>query len=335
MPGIGRDAVVTLVVDSEALRGNLLGDPTVRRLPVYLPPQYAEDPTRRFPVAYYLAGYGGWGGLKLQEKAFEPTLVEQLDEWMQDGRVAPMLIAFPDAFTRFGGAQYRNSPAAGRVLDYLCDEVVAAVDSQLRTLPGRNHRAVLGKSSGGYGALWAVMQRPDVFGVCASTAGDAAFDLTMVHDVAKLAQQCYRHGGPETFVRQTLSKRKRSGDEFVALMVLACAQAYSPNPTVPEIWCDLPIDWQTGHWKPEVWQRWLDADPVQLVAKHQEALRSLRYLLIDAGTSDEWALDVAARRLVHTLRAHNIACEHEEFDGGHRDIDWRLESVLGRVSTRL
>lgn len=46
-----------LEFDSPALRGNLLGDATARSATVYLPPAYAREPARRFPVIYSLGGF--------------------------------------------------------------------------------------------------------------------------------------------------------------------------------------------------------------------------------------------------------------------------------------
>jgi len=108
-----RDAWTWLEHDSALLAQNQLDDRTHRRFPVYLPPQYLSEPNRRFPVAYYLCGFGGWSAMKLlEEKAWEEPLWARLDRQMLTGEIAPMLVVFPDCFTRLGGAQYRDSPVA-------------------------------------------------------------------------------------------------------------------------------------------------------------------------------------------------------------------------------
>lgn len=336
MPAAPRRAYYRhLAVESQILAGNLLGDPTSRQLPVYLPPQYAREPERRFAVAYSLAGYGGWGAQRLAEKSFEEPLHEQLDRWMESGQIEPMIIAFPDCFTRFGGAQYRNSPVCGAYLDHLADELVALVDRELRTIADRDHRAVLGHSSGGYGALHAAMERPEVFGHACSTAGDGYFEMSYVLDFGKALQQYNRFGGPAAFARQFFTKRVRGGNEFGAMSILGYAQAYSPDPEVPEVFCQLPFDLQTGELRPEIWQRWLACDPLRAVETRTEALRSLHTLYLDAGTSDEWCLDVAARALSARLRRLGVDHRHEEFDGGHMGCGWRIEASLGQISASL
>ena len=158
--------LVDVVHDSEVLRDNPLGDPATREFPVYLPPQYTEQPDRRFPTCWLLAGYTGWAGMKAKkERAWEESLPDQLDRLMMsdgDDALEPMIVVFPDCFTRFGGSQFRNSPSTGQYEDYLIKELVPFVDGRFRTLADRSHRAVLGKSSGGYGAMIIIapMSRP-------------------------------------------------------------------------------------------------------------------------------------------------------------------------------
>ena len=44
-------------VHGAALEGNLEGNAVDRNTIIYLPPSYAADPTRRYPVVYALHGY--------------------------------------------------------------------------------------------------------------------------------------------------------------------------------------------------------------------------------------------------------------------------------------
>jgi S-formylglutathione hydrolase FrmB len=335
------DQTRRLGVVSALLKDNPLGDPHVRELPVYLPPQYGAADARRFPVAWYLAGFTGWGGMKLdRQRAWEPSLADRLDELFTDGGVAPMIVAFPDCFTRYGGAQYLDSPAFGPYARHLIEELVPLVDAELRTLADRDHRAVMGKSSGGYGALVLGMRHPDVFGLVSSTAGDSHFDLTMRLDLAKATQTFRKHGGPRAFIEAFFSKSKRSGADITAMMMIACAQAYTPDPDVPVVRARLPIDWQTGELDEALWQRWLDHDPVHLAPRHRDAIAGLRLLHLDAGTRDEWALDLGHRRFLAACRAlgledADVSIVHDEFDGGHMGIDHRILTAVERIAAHL
>ena len=137
------------------------GDPVERMLPVYLPPGYDDQPSRRFPVIYALAGHGGSGPLMLAPSAWGESFPERIDRLIRAGRMEPVIAVLPDCWTIFGGAQYINSSALGSYEDYLNDELIPYVDTHYRTLPDRAHRAITGKSSGGYGGLVLARRRYD------------------------------------------------------------------------------------------------------------------------------------------------------------------------------
>ncbi len=331
-----RNAWSWLEFDSALLADNQLNDRTLRRFPVYLPPQYADEPTRHFPVVYYLAGYGGWGAMKLlEEKAWEEPLWARLDRQMRAGEIEPMIVVFPDCFTRFGGAQYRDSVVTGPYARYLAEEVVPRVDGQFRTLRDRDHRGVMGKSSGGYGALHLAMTRPDVFGLCCATAADSYFEMSYVGDFAKALQAYHAAGGVTAFIEGFFAGKPRHRHWHNAMSTLAYAQAYTPNLDVPGTFADLPFDLQTGELLPDVWNRWLACDPVRACEHHVDALRSLKLLFLDAGKSDEFALNFGHRVLADRLRKLNVPHQFEEFDGGHMGIDHRIDASLLRITAAL
>src|SRR5512138_3383802 len=105
--------VVIETITSDALRNNPLGDPFVRRVPVYLPPGYANGNTR-YPVVYVLTGFTGRGTMLLNDSAWEDNIAQRMDRLIGAGKVRPMLLVMPDCFTYLGGSQYLNSPAVGR-----------------------------------------------------------------------------------------------------------------------------------------------------------------------------------------------------------------------------
>ena len=82
-------------------------------------------------------------------------------------------------------------------------------------------------------------------------------------------------------------------------------------------------------------QRWLEHDPVRLVEKHVENLKSLKLLYLDAGTRDEFALDLGARILSKKLSDLGIEHIHEEFDDGHFSISYRYDRSLELISESL
>jgi len=336
MPG----RIETITIDSAALAGNALGDPARREVVVWLPPSYDHAPERRYPVVIFLAGYSGVGrGLFQGSSPWAPGLDERLDRLVAEGRMGEIILAAPDCFTRLGGSQYLDSPASGNYETHVCSEVVAAVDRRFRTraaTDGARARGIAGKSSGGFGALVLAMRHPDLFGAVASHAGDAYFELSVLQDVPKTFRTLRRHGGVDGFLRHFDAAIVKSGDDFTTMMMLALAAAYAPDASAPHGFA-LPFDPTTGALVESVWRRWKATawDPVELVAPHAEALRQMALIYLDAGTRDEYALDLGARVLAARMRAAGVDVVHEEFDDGHRNTAYRYEASLPRLAAAL
>ncbi len=322
--------VITETVTSNALRDNPLGDPFVRRVPVYLPPGYQEGQTR-YPSVYVLTGFTGRGTMLLNESAWEENIAQRMDRLIAQGQVRPMILVMPDCFTYIGGSQYLNSPAVGRYEDHVIQELVPFVDGKYRTLADRDHRGVVGKSSGGYGSVILGMRHPDVFGLMASHAGDMYFEFCYKPDIIRAIRAWKKFSGLEKFWESFPTIHPKDGDLFAVLNTIAMAACYSPNASAPHGF-DLPFDPATGELREEVWKRWLEWDPVYLVDKHLDALRSLRLIYLDAGLRDEYNLQVGARIFCSRLRERGIPFVHEEFDDGHGNIQYRYDVSLKAIS---
>jgi enterochelin esterase family protein len=327
-------SVVIETVESRALVGNPLGDPTARRIAIWLPPSYATTPARRYPVITWLSGYAGTGEMLFSGNAWQPGLGERLDRLVAAGAMGEAIVVAPDCFTRWGGAQYLDSPAIGNYETHLLTEVLPAVDDRFRTVATRAGRAIGGKSSGGFGALVLAMRHPELFAAVASHAGDMAFELSALPDLPTATRTLRRHGGVEAFIAAFEAREKKSGDDFTTMMVLAQAGAYSPEAGRPG-GVALPFDAETGELVPAVWKRWLAWDPIQMLDHHADGLRGLALLYLDAGTRDEHNLDLGARIFVRRLRALGIACEHQEFDDGHRGTAYRYDISLPKLAAAI
>jgi S-formylglutathione hydrolase FrmB len=317
--------VMNLRHESLVLKNNPLGDPYVRDLFVYLPPGY--DRSRdKYPTVYCLTGFTGRGKMLLNDNAFTPNLAERMDRLIAAGTIKPMIAVMPNCFTYFGGAQYINSTATGRYEDYLTQEIVPFIDSEFRTTASPGSRAVMGKSSGGYGSLIMGMRHADIFGLVCSTAGDAYFEYCYPMDFPKAFRTM--KGDPGRFMKDFWATEKMGKDDHAALNTIGMAACYSPNGAD----YDLPFDLKTGEIRQDVWERWIQHDPVRLAEKHADALRSLKLLFIDAGTRDEFNLDIGARILSAKLKELGIKHTHEEFDDGHFNISYRFSRSLEMIS---
>jgi enterochelin esterase family protein len=241
----------------------------------------------------------------------------------------------PDCFTRLGGSQYVDSPATGPYRRYLIEELVPFLDAQVRTIPDRDHRGVLGKSSGGYGALCLGMTHPETFGAIACHSGDLAFDLCYVPEFPAAARTLGAAPSPEAWLERLESQVKREWRDTSVLCTLCMAACYSPDPAKPPpLALDLPFDLHTCELIPEVMARWYAHDPVRMIEDPacQAALRSLRLCYLDCGTRDEFNLQFGARILARRLRSLELEHIHEEFDDGHRSTTYRYDHSIPRLA---
>ncbi|HZP90107.1 MAG TPA: alpha/beta hydrolase-fold protein [Actinomycetota bacterium] len=323
------------VIQSRVLVGNPLGDPAERPLWVYTPPGYDPANDRGYPSVYVIQGLTGQIDMWRNREAFRPTYLELIDDLFARGGAPATIVVFVDCWTSLGGSQFLNSPGTGRYLDYLCDEVVPFVDARYRTDARRERRGIQGKSSGGYGAMVVPMLRPHVFGALASHAGDALFEacyLPEFREVVRVLRDEYE-GSYELFWQDVRSRpfgtKKHDGVLLNCWCMAACYSA-DLDGTVR-----LPFDTETGVLIDEVWARWLEKDPVRMVPRHAEALRSMRAVYLDAGTHDEWYLDVGAVAVSRALDAAGVPHTHELFDAGHMSIGYRYPRSLAVLASAL
>jgi S-formylglutathione hydrolase FrmB len=324
------------VIDSQALRGNPLGDPHQRPVWVYLPPGYDDSADTRYPVVYVIQGYTGHVGMWRNRSPFRQPFPETADAVFAAG-AAPLIMVYVDAWTAYGGSQFVDSPGTGAYHTYLCDEVVPFVDRNYRTIPARQSRAIAGKSSGGYGAMITPMLRPDLFGALATHAGDALYELCYIPEFGEAVRALRGYDGdPHRWwadfrSRTPFTKREDS----VLLGLYGVAACFSADPDGTPV---LPFDPVTGVLRPGAWGRWLDLDPVRMAPRHAEALRSLTAVWIDAGTSDEYCLDIGAEAFRAELAAAGLPEDRihfELFDAGHSGIDHRYPLALEWLAGRL
>jgi len=327
-----------LVIDSQALTGNPLGDPHLRPLYVYTPPGYDDDASRRYPSVYLIQGLTGQLDMWRNRKAFQPSVVEAVDGWFADHPALPAIVVFVDAWTSLGGSQFLDSAGTGRYHTYFCDEVVPFVDARYRTLTDAAHRGVAGKSSGGYGAMVTPMLRPDLFGGLATHAGDAVFEACYLPEFRQVARALRdeHDGSYDAFwadVRSRPGRPKHSDGELLNAWCMAACYSTDPDGTVR-----LPFEPATGRLIPEVWERWLAWDPVRMAEPHADDLRGLRAIWIDAGRGDEYYLDLGAGAFRAELARIGVADERvafELFDGTHANLEWRYPTAIGWLAERL
>jgi hypothetical protein len=328
------------VIDSPALRGNPLGDPHERPLWVYTPPDAGTGP---LPSVYVIQGFTGQIDMWRNRSAFRPTAIEAVDALFAVEGAPPCVVVFVDCWTALGGSQFLDSPGTGRYHTYLCEDVVPFVDARYPIAPEAAHRGIAGKSSGGYGAMVTPMLRPDLFGGLATHAGDALFELCYLPDFSQTARTLRDsyEGSYDRFWEDLRSRpvfSKRHDSPLLNAWAMAACYSADSDGTVR-----LPFDPATGQLLPEVWERWLTWDPVRMVPRHADELRGLVAIYIDAGTRDEYWLDLGAEAFRRALAEIGVGTGEETgpevffelFDAGHGGIEYRYPIALRYLAERL
>ncbi len=307
--------VITL--HSRALKSNPLHDPDTRPVPVFLPAQATNG--ARLPVIYYLPGYGNSADNFIRDSNRWLKFTQQIAD-----EITPMALVVVDGKTRWGGSQYLNSAAQGNYEDFVCDEIVAAVESRHPATTNGVRRIIAGHSSGGFGALRLGGARQKLFDAIIAMSPDSDFPTSHLHLVQIAGVSNVPLAEIHRIVRGEVPVPK-NGDLTYALGLSA---AYAPR--------GWPHRGETawlfdahGGFRPEVWQRWLDNDPLTIVEKNRHAFGVNQSVYLEGAAQDEYAANIGARKIFEVLRHEPIRCTFYEPAGHHSDhVPERLQRGL-------
>jgi enterochelin esterase family protein len=315
---------------SKAIKGFPMGDPHERRFPVYLPPEYDKSRKEPYPVVFFLAGWGGRASKYISDSSlFEVPLDQQLDEAIANNEIPPLIGVFPDGSSKLGCSQYVNSPAFGNYMDYICDELTEFIDENYNTHKSPDFRGIAGHSSGGFGSLLCGMMRSDKFRYVCSSAGDSFFELTLIPTLVPTLNQVNKAGGVKEFIDKFFDSPNPGShgrDKFMSLLTLSLAPCYAPNVAKPPLYGDLFYDLKTGEIDQEVFQKYLNWDPVHVIDRHLEMAQDLKFVHLECGTEDEYAPQYGHRQLANKLKKYNIKHQVDEYPGRHGGHHWRYKS---------
>jgi len=294
--------VERIKVHGNSLEGNLEGDSPDRDVAVYLPPGYAANPSRRYPVVYLLHGYTNdtdhWFG-------FQPSFVNvraAADQAISDGTSKEMILVMPNGYTVYQGNYYTNSATTGNWETYITQDLIEYIDRHYRTIATRASRGLAGHSSGGYGTLRIAMKHPELYSSiyvlspCCMTAGVSAKSLAeseAIHDMEQFGKAGF---GPKTN--------------------FALAASLSPNPKNPPFYFDLPI--KDGQLQPSIEAKWAASAPLAMIDQYIPNLRKLHAIAFDAGSQDE-SIAATVKTLDQVLNQYGIQHGFEIYDGDHRN----------------
>jgi endo-1,4-beta-xylanase len=130
---------------------------------IYLPPSYAREMARRYPVIYHLHGVHGNETRSLYSASV-------LHAGILAGKLPEMIMVFPNGGRSTG---YRDS-GDGRFLaeTMMIRELIPLIDTTFRTIPDRKARCIEGFSMGGGGSTHLAMKYPELFGSLFNQSGN-------------------------------------------------------------------------------------------------------------------------------------------------------------------
>lgn len=318
-----RGTVQRIEIHGKALEGNLEGDSPDRYVSIYLPPTYFSDTTSRYPVLYLLHGYlltdEYWTGVapsvNIPGVKIPPADVPRsMNEGIASGRLKPMIVVMPNAYTKYGGSMYSRSVTTGDWESYVAEDLVAYVDRHYRTIPDRMARGLAGHSMGGYGALRIGMKRPDVFANLYIMSACCLMD-TPVPPAARSAPSA----------SGSAPQNKAGRGSGTTQVTLARGAAWSPNPTNPPLYLDLPV--KDGLPQPLVIAKWEANSPLAMIDQYVANLKKYHAIGGDVGLQD--SLSRVNKQLNQVLTDYGIRHDFQTYDGDHTNkIPERIETTI-------
>jgi S-formylglutathione hydrolase FrmB len=349
-----------------SLQNNILRDPPIKDVYVYLPSFY--DPNfhtpqllqQGFSVLYLLHDFGG----DYSTFAGVHKIGQLADRLIAEEQIQPMIIVMPDAYSlSVGGSFYTNSTLIGKYENYIAAELMAVIDSNFHTyldkpedvfIPNPDFRAISGLGMGGYGALRIAIDHDTLFRSVSAMSPYASLEsffsegiIEKIFEENGIAPGDYSYSSYKSL---SPDPDDQNPDKTFTQVVFAMAASFSPHdPNDPDTLqffelraeggkrygVDLPFD-STRTVKPgsAIWNGWILHDVKNRLANDPAGFGSLK-IYLECGDENELGLLEGSRTLDQLLSLYGIQHEYREYSGypglpaGQDDYIYdRLEEIL-------
>jgi len=299
-------------ITSQALAGNLLGDPAERTALVLLPPSY-ETSDKRYPVVYVMPWAFGQPG----EDAVE--FRDAMTSLLRNGEIGEMILVVPDGANQLGASLFRSSPTIGDYETYVTQEVVDYIDAHFRTLNARESRGLAGCGNGGTAAMRLALKYPAVFSVANVTDGDYDGSLEAHPSDVEAVKSL-------TALPQDASQLDQTG---ITGWYIEAAAANAPDPNNPPFYAEMPFRIVDGHGElvPEVIAKIVENDAVHEAHRYIEQPVRLDALLIRHGLHHSAEGTAATRSFDQLLTELGIDHEYLETETGWCGGPWEKDTL--------
>lgn len=263
-----------------------------KKVNIFLPPDYYENPDLEYATIYYL--HGGYGDQNSGDDAafwyYHTTTTSN-----------PAIFVCPDGSCEpYQGSCWMNSTLYGAYEDYFIQDVIGFVENNFRADP--KFRALTGRSMGGYGSARFCVNYPEMFRACIPQSGFPAIPDTLLNTWKELY---YNENG--SYIPTI------NNGEINQLLLTMCG-GLSPNMTNPPTYVDFPFD-TLGNLVDTVLERWYQNDLSRKV-KDLPDEHELSWFMI-CGTEDYMVTYPCYQMFTDSLSFYGIEYESNYFEGGH------------------
>ena len=248
-------------------------------------------------------------------------LPESIDRAIAAG-AREMIVVLPDAFTKYSGSMFSNSPTIGDWETFIAHDLTTAIDARYRTIATREGRGLAGHSMGGYGTMRIGMKQPAAFAA-----------MYAMSSCCLMNEGAGRGAGPARGDAAGRGAAPAGRGGVLANALSAQAAAWAPNVNRAPDFFDLPT--QDGESRPLIAAQWVANSPLVMVGQYGPALASMRAIALDVGDKDPFV--TTNRQLADALARVGAHPTLEVYDGDHGNrIRERFETkVLPFFSERL
>ena len=316
-----KSRLVAREIQSKNFANSKIGIDPVRKLLVYLPPDY-DSSTQHYPVIYFFPSpFESFRAIF--DKAGAQSI---LDHAIADGTIRKFIFVTVDMTTPTGSSWYVNSSATGNWEDFVVQELVPCIDTNFRTLLSRDSRGIAGHFMGGYGAIRIAMEHPELFG-----------SIYALHPVGTGSGVRVLAGLPNWELMENAKTLDDVRKDVYSTIFTSIFEAHLPNPNNPPLYIDFPAHRVNGQLMVDskIMDRMRENFFLEsLVGRYADNLKSLRGFKFDWARSDStWDHVYSNQAFTHKLNEYGIRHEAEEYNGAwSSDSNWSSD---GRITTDL
>ena len=162
---------------------NVFGE--IRNYRIFLPPAYFQNPQKKYPVIYFMHGWGqryfGEGGHEYaQFDSGNQNKGDNIEKFVSEHEV---IVVKSDGYNRSPDEKYYFRPynvlpvETFRQFPIYYPELINYIDAHYNTISDREHRAISGLSMGGFMTFWISGKYPHLFTAAGNFCGSAEFEV--------------------------------------------------------------------------------------------------------------------------------------------------------------